>query len=86
MKKIFYVMLSCILFCACSDNLDGTLGAENVAKSCNSEIVVEPQGYVNFKSREAFDNYFAQLSEDGNFETRASAVGKIDGFISLKDL
>ena len=90
MKHFFIFIVLCALISACSD--DGTLlYNEEYNKEVveSSDINVTDEGYVNFRTRNAFENYISKLQkDDADVSTRASKGfdGRIKNFKSLKDL
>ena len=89
MKQLFIFFVLCTVISACSD--DGTFlcDEENYNEGVvTNDINVTDEGYVNFKTRNAFEDYISKLQDDDvDVPTRASKTfdGRIRNFKSLRD-
>lgn len=85
MKNLICLFVLCLFFYACTDDSNLNEGQVKEQKQEISDISVSDQGFVCFKTRKVFDDYFSKLREDKNV-TRASSSQRIAGFHSLRDM
>lgn len=86
MKNLICLFVLCLFFYACADDSNLIEGQVENQKQEISDISVSDQGFVCFKTRKVFDDYFSKLGDDKDVTRASSAFQRIDGFRSLKDM
>ena len=87
MKKVYLYSIS-LLICitSCSEDAITIDNVESTESATNKMIEVTEDGYLNFKSQAAFDDYINSISDvKGTFTTRSAHAG-LAGFTSLNEL
>lgn len=91
MKYLINLIVICTILSACSNDESEIAIIEKEKKEANSpEIVVAKEGYVNFKTRKAFEDYISNLNDNESSSTTKAPHHnndkRIKGFTSIKDM